>query len=65
MHTRRDVCALIKQAKSKRNLSETDRQIHLPRKQCLIKRKSHQHTVYEGKDSYRETIDDIEIMPDR
>ena len=28
------------------------RQIHLPRKQCLINQKRHQHTANEGMDSY-------------
>ena len=36
-----------------RNLSETRRQIHLPREQCLINRKRHQHAANEGMDSYR------------
>ena len=31
---------------------ETGRQIYLPRKQCLINRKRHQHTANEGMDSY-------------
>ena len=35
------------------NLSETGRQIHLPRKQCLINRKRHQQAANEGMDSYR------------
>ena len=30
---------------TRRNLSETGRQIHLPRKQCLIDRKRHRHTA--------------------
>ena len=38
---------------TKRNLSETSRQIHLPRKQCLINRKRHRHAANEGTDSYR------------
>ena len=36
-----------------RYLSETGRQIHLPRKQCLINRKGHRHAANEGMDSYR------------
>ena len=36
-----------------RNLSETRRQIHLPRKQRLINRKRHRHTANKGMDSYR------------
>ena len=35
------------------NLSETGWQIHLPRKQCLINRKSHRHAANEVMDSYR------------
>ena len=50
---------------TRRNLSETSRQIHLPRKQCLINRKGHRHADYEGRDSYRQTIDRMEIRPDR
>ena len=38
---------------ARRNLSETGRQIHLPRKQRLISRKRHRHTAKEGMDSYR------------
>ena len=38
---------------TRRNLSETGRQIHLPRKQRLINRKRHWHTANEGMDSYR------------
>ena len=34
------------------NLSESSRQIHLPRKQRLINRKRHRHTANEGMDSY-------------
>ena len=34
-------------------LSETSRQVHLPRKQCLINQKRHWHTANEGMDSYR------------
>ena len=34
-------------------LSETGRQIHLPRKQCLINRKRLRHAANEGLDSYR------------
>ena len=30
---------------TRQNLSETSRQIHLPRKQCLINRKRHRHTT--------------------
>ena len=33
--------------------SETGRQIHLPRKQCLINRKGHRHVTNEGMDGYR------------
>ena len=33
---------------SRRNLSETNRQIHLPRKQCLINQKGHRHAANEG-----------------
>ena len=47
------------------NPSETSRQIHLPRKQCLINQKGHQHTANEGMDSYRLAIDHMEIRPDR
>ena len=32
---------------------KTGRQIHLPRKQCLINRKRHRHAANEGMDSYR------------
>ena len=32
---------------------ETGRQIHLPKKQCLINRKRHRHAANEGLDSYR------------
>ena len=56
MHTKLNICAIIKQATfshGRRNLSETGRQIHLPRKQCLINRKRHRHTANEGTDSYR------------
>ena len=35
------------------SLSETSRQIHLPRKQRLINREGHRHTTDEGMDSYR------------
>ena len=38
---------------TRRNLSETGRQIHLPRKQRLINRKRHRHTTNESMDSYR------------
>ena len=38
---------------TRRNLSETGRQIHLPRNQCLINRKRHRDTANEGMDSYR------------
>ena len=38
---------------TRRNLSETSRQIHLPRKQRLINRKRHRHTANEGMDSYQ------------
>ena len=38
---------------TRRNLSETGRQIQLPRKQCLINRKIHRHTVNKGMDSSR------------
>ena len=38
---------------TRRNLSETSRQIHLPRKQCLINRKRHRHMTNESMDSYR------------
>ena len=34
-------------------LSETGRQVHLPRKQCLINRKRHRHAANESMDSYR------------
>ena len=37
----------------RRNLSETSRQIHLPRKQRLINRKGHRHSTNESMDSYR------------
>ena len=33
--------------------SETSRQIHLPRKQCLINRKRYRHAAIEGIDGYR------------
>ena len=39
--------------KTERSLSETSRQIHLPRKQRLINRKRHRHTANESMDSYR------------
>ena len=38
---------------TRRNPSETSRQIHLPRKQRLINRKGHWHAANEGMDSYR------------
>ena len=38
---------------TRRNLSETSRQIHLPRKQRLINRKRHRHVTNESMDSYR------------
>ena len=38
---------------TRRNLSETIRQIHLPRKQCLINRKRHRHTTNESMDSWK------------
>ena len=46
-------------------ISETGRQIHLPRKQCLINRKRHRHAANEGMDSYGYAIDHMEIRPDR
>ena len=36
-----------------RNPSETSRQIHLPRQQCLINRKGHRHAANEGIYSYQ------------
>ena len=36
---------------TRRNLSETGGQVHLPKKQCLINR--HRHAAIEGMDSYR------------
>ena len=48
-----------------RKLSETSRQVHLPRKQCLINRKRHRHAPNEGMDSYRYAIDHMEVRPDR
>ena len=38
---------------TRRNLSETGRQIHLPRKRCLINRNRHRHATNEGMESYR------------
>ena len=38
---------------TRRNLSETGRQIHLPRKQCLINWRGHRHMANEGMNSYR------------
>ena len=38
---------------TRRNPSETSRQIHLPRKQRLINRKGYRHAANEGMDSYR------------
>ena len=38
---------------TRRSLSETSQQIHLPRKQRLINREGHRHTTDEGMDSYR------------
>ena len=38
---------------TRRNISETGGQIHLPRKQCLINQKIHLHTTNEGMDSNR------------
>ena len=38
---------------TRRNLSETSRQLHLPRKQRLINRKRHRHATNESMDSYR------------
>ena len=41
MHTKRNTCALIRRHfHTRRKLSETRRQVHLPRKQCLINRKN-------------------------
>ena len=55
MHTKWNTYALIKQANfhTWRKLSETSRQVHIPRKQCLINWKRHWHASYEGMDSYR------------
>ena len=36
--------------------SETCRQVHLPRKQCLLNRDRHQHTISKGMDSHRWAI---------
>ena len=47
------------------NLSETNWQIHLPRKQRLINRKRHRHTANESMNSYRWALDHMEIRPDR
>ena len=38
---------------TRRTLSETGRQVHLSRKQCLINRKGHRHAANKGMDSYR------------
>ena len=38
---------------TRRNLSETSRQIYLPRKQRIINRRRHRHTTNENMDSYR------------
>ena len=50
---------------TRRKLSETVRQVHLPRKQCLINRKRHRHADNESMDSYRYAIDHKEVRPDR
>ena len=38
---------------TRRNLSETGRQVHPPRKQCLINRKRYRHAANKGIDCYR------------
>ena len=43
--------------------SETCRQVHLPRKQCLIYRKWHQYATSEGMDCYWEVIGHMEVRP--
>ena len=45
--------------------SSLGRQVHLPRKKCLINRKRHRHAANEDMDSYRYAIDHMEIRPDR
>ena len=42
-------------------LSVTSRQVHLPRKQCLINQDRHQHVTSKGIDSYRLTIGHMEV----
>ena len=48
MHTKRNICAIIKQATSPHETnplpSESSKQIHLPRKQRLLNRKGHRLT---------------------
>ena len=53
--TRRNTCVLLKRRHlhTKRWFSETSRQVHLPRKQCLINRDSHQHVTSKDMDSQR------------
>ena len=45
--------------------SETSWQVHLPRKQCLIKWGRHQHVTSKSMDSYQEAIGHMEVRPDR
>ena len=45
--------------------SETSRQVHLSRKQCLINRKRRRHAANKGMDSYRQAIGHMEVRPDR
>ena len=45
-------------------ISETNRQVHQLRKQCLINRDRHQHTTIKDMDSYQSTIGHMEVRPD-
>ena len=53
MHTKRNICAIIKHHHTRGNPSETSRQILRPTKQRLINRKGHRDAAAEGMDSYR------------
>ena len=49
MHTKRNMW-YRRHFYTKRELSETSRQVHLPRKQCLIDRDRHRHATNKGMD---------------
>ena len=48
---------------TKRYLSETSRQVHLPRKQCLINEDRHRHVTSKGMDCYRSDLGHMELRP--